>query len=87
MSMFFSILQIYNTFQKTFLEVGTHMKYITTRSSGTPPLPSSTQIYRIFMLNPTIIVICLFILIFSLFAYIAYFNAHVETKYYKVNMN
>ena len=38
------------------------------------------------MLNPTIIVICLFIQIFSLFAYITYLNAHLETKYCKVNM-
>ena len=38
------------------------------------------------MLNPTIIVICLFIQIFSLFAYITYLNALMDMKYYKVNI-
>ena len=39
------------------------------------------------ILNPTIIVICLFRQFFSLFAYITYFNAHLEIKYYKVIIN
>ena len=38
------------------------------------------------ILNPTIIVICLFMQFFSLFAYITYFNAHLEIKYYEVNI-
>ena len=37
------------------------------------------------MLNPTMIFICLFILIFS-FSYIIYLNAHLMTKYCDVNM-
>ena len=36
-------------------------KYDKLKVQWAPPLPSSTQIYRTFMLNPTIIVICLFI--------------------------
>ena len=49
-------------------------------------LTSSTQIYMKFISNPTIIVICLFIQIFSLFAYITYLNALMDMKYYKVNI-